>query len=361
MIRRLVVQFGLLFTLLAVPCLARAQKHTVIPLIPAANWHLVSTQPKDAEEVRQWGGDPAIEREYGVKTVVHHSYHLGVQRAEVLVEEALDPSSAYGLLTYYQTQAVEPVKNMELTLMGPQGALLARGRFFIRASRPPGAAISDDNFTALLIFVGGTGPVRADMARLPAALPIQGLVPKSERYLLGLEAARRVLPDFRTELIGFAQGAEVQVGKYAAGQARATVLAITYPTPQIARARFGAMESFLGINQERGAESIYGRRSGSIVILVLRSGSATTAKRLMDQFQITASVSWNERYPGAKSFTLQVIELVLANLLLSFFIAGFGVGGGILVFLGRRAATKWFPQWEWANPEHEAIIRLNLS
>jgi len=361
MIRRLVVQFGLLFTLLAVPCLARAQKHTVIPLIPAANWHLVSTQPKDAEEVRQWGGDPAIEREYGVKTVVHHTYHLGVQRAEVLVEEALDPSSTYGLLTYYQTQAMEPVKNMELTLMGPQGALLARGRFFIRASRPPGAAISDDNFTALLIFVGGTGRLHADMARLPAALPIRGLVPKSERYLLGLEAARRVLPDFRTELIGFAQGAEVQVGEYAAGQARATVLAITYPTPQIARARFGAMESFLGINQERGAESIYGRRSGSIVILVLRSGSATTAKRLMDQFQITASVSWNEPYPGAKSFTLQVMELVLANLLLSFFIAGFGVGGGILVFLGRRAATKWVPQWEWANPEHETIIRLNLS
>jgi len=361
MIRCSVARLGLVSTLLVVPCLARAQKHTVIPLIPAANWHLVSTQPKDAEEIRQWGGDPAIEREYGVKTVVHRTYHLGAQTAEVLVEEALDPSSAYGLLTYYQTQAMEPVKNMELTLMGPQGALMARGRFFVRASRPPGTTISDDNFAALLILVGGTRPLRADMARLPAALPVQGLVPKSERYLLGMEAARRVLPDFRTELIGFAQGAEVQVGEYAAGQARATMLAISYPTPQIARARFGAMESFLGINQERGAESIYGRRSGSIVILVLRSGSATTAKRLMDQFQITASVSWNERYPGAKSFTLQVIELVLANLLLSFIIAGFGVGGGILVFLGRRAATKWFPQWEWADPDHETIIRLNLS
>ena len=22
---------------------------------------------------------------------------------------------------------------------------------------------------------------------------------------------------------------------------------------------------------------------------------------------------------------------------------------------------RWFPQWEWANPEHETIIRLNLS
>jgi len=179
--------------------------------------------------------------------------------------------------------------------------------------------------------------------------------------VLGLEVARRVLPGFRTELIGFPQGAEAQVAEYIVDRVRATVLAINYPTPQIARVRFGAMGSFLGINQDRGPEPIYGRRSGSFVILVLKSGSANAAKGLMDQFQITSNVSWNERYPGAKSFTLQVVELVLANLMLSFIIAGFALGGGILVFLSRRAASRLFPRWEWADPDHEIIIRLNLS
>jgi hypothetical protein len=176
-----------------------------------------------------------------------------------------------------------------------------------------------------------------------------------------LEAARHVLPEFRNDLIGFPQGAEAHVAEYMAGRVRATVLAISYPTPQIARIRFSAMQSFLGINQERGGESIYGRRSGSFVILVLKSGSAAAAKQLMDEFRITSHVSWNERYPGAKSFTLQVIELVLANLLLSFMIGGFGVGGGILIFLSRRAMMRFFPRCEWANPDHEIIIRLNLS
>ncbi len=350
-----------MLALLAVPWVLRAQERTVIPLIPAANWHLVKSQPLDVDAVRQWGGDPAIEREYGVRTIVHRTYHLGPQTAEVLIEEAVDTSAAYGLLTYYQTEAMQPAKGMALTLMGSEGALMARGRFFIRAARAADSQISDNNFAALLIYIGGTRPSPEDLAGVPAALPIQGLIPRSEKYLLGLEAARRVLPEFRHELIGFPQGAEAQVAEYMAGRVRATVLALNYPTPQIARVRFGAMESFLGVNQERGAGSIYGRRTGSFVILVLKSGSATAAKQLMDQFQITSNVSWNERYPGAKSFTLQVIDLVLANLLLSFIIAGFGLGGGILIFLSRRAATKLFPRWEWADPNHETIIRLNLS
>jgi len=361
MVRLLAKQFGLLLALLAVPYLTTAQEHTVIPLIPAANWHLVKSEPLDVDAVREWGGDPAIEREYGVKAAVRRTYHLGPHTAEVLIEEAPDPSAAYGLLTYYQTEAMEPAKGMAVTLIGPEGALMVRGRFFVRAARAVGSQISDNDLAALLIFIGGTRPNSQDMARLPAALPTQGLRPRSERYVLGLEVARRVLPGFRTELIGFPQGAEAQVAEYIVDRVRATVLAINYPTPQIARVRFGAMGSFLGINQDRGPEPIYGRRSGSFVILVLKSGSANAAKGLMDQFQITSNVSWNERYPGAKSFTLQVVELVLANLMLSFIIAGFALGGGILVFLSRRAATRLFPRWEWADPDHEIIIRLNLS
>ena len=345
----------------AASCLIAAQEHTVIPLIPAANWHLVRTEPLDLDDVRQWGGEPVIEREYGVKAVVRRTYHLGSDTAEALIEEAPDPSAAYGLLTYYRTGTMQPVKGMALTVMGPEGALMARGRFFIRALRSAGSRVSDHNLVALLIYIGGTRPSHGDMASLPPALPTEGLVPGSEKYLLGMEAARRVLPEFRSELIGFPQGAEAQLAEYTTNRGRATLLAINYPTPQIARVRFGAMESFLGINQERGQETIYGRRRGSFVILVLNPSSTRVATELIDRFQVTSNLSWNERYPGAKSFTLQVIELVLANLLLSFIIAGFGVGGGIIVFLCRRAAARWLPQWEWADPDRETIIRLNLS
>ena len=353
-------QLGAALVMVLLAGLAKAQDRSVIPLLPAANWHLVSAQSVDLEAVRQWGGDPAIEREYGVKTVVLRTYHLADQHAELLLEETPDPTSAYGMFTFYQGAGLHPVKGMDLTLLGPGSAVMARGRFFIRVRQKSGPKISESNLQALLILIGGTRSSRQDTASLPPPLPSEGLVTGSERYLLGPEAAHRVLPGFRTDLIGFAQGAEAQVGAYASGSANATVLAITYPTPQIARARYAVMESLLNVNQDRGPESIYGRRSSSIIILVLGSKSEPAARKLIDQFRVTANVSWNERAPDRGGFTMQVVRLVLANIMLSFIISGFALGGGILVFLSRRAATKWFPD-SWADPEHDHIIRIKLN
>ena len=361
MLVRTADKFGFLLVLAALAVPADAQKHTVIPLIPAPAWHLVRSQPAAVEAVREWGGDPAIEREYGVKTLEHRTYHHGEQTAEVVVEEALDPSAAYGLLTFYQTDLMAPAKEMKFTLLGPQGAQMARGRFFVRARLTNPSEVSASQWQSLLVQIGGAEPPSDELSRLPSPLPTKGLIPGTEKYLLGLEAARRVLPGFRSDLIGFPQGAEVRVGSYRVGKAVTTILAINYPTPDIARARFGAMKGFLEINTDRGNDSVYGRRSGSYVLLVLSADSAKSAEEVLGLFQITSQVSWNERAPNEKAFTLQVARLVLANILLSCFVAGFAVGGGLLIFLGRRVARKWFPKWEWADPDREAITTLKLT
>jgi hypothetical protein len=95
-----------------------------------------------------------------------------------------------------------------------------------------------------------------------------------------------VLPSFRTDLIGFEQSAEVQLGQYQNGKGTSTLVSISYPTPQIARLRFGALKNFLGLNQDHGVFSAYGRRNGSYVFLVLNAGNEQTATALMDQFQV---------------------------------------------------------------------------
>jgi hypothetical protein len=361
MAREKVWQFALLLALAGLNTGASAQGPTVIPLVPAANWHLVSSEPMPVGAVRQYGGDPAIEREYGVKTLVLRKYHLGEKQAEALLEEALDPTAAYGLFTFYRSEPLRPAQGMELTLIGPSAGAMVRGRIFIRVWTPAGSPTSEDNLQALMIYIGGTRPNRGDAASLPTPLPGAGLIPGSEKYLLGLEAARQVLPTFRTDIIGFDQGAEVQVGTYAVGRDRPTLVAINYPTPQIARVRYGAMESTLGINQDRGADSVYGRRNASFVILVLGAPGSSAALRLINQFQVKSDVSWNEPAPKREAFLLAVVRLVLANLILSFIISGFAVGGGVLIFVSRRLAMRFFPKWTWANPEHETIIRLNID
>jgi hypothetical protein len=138
-------------------------------------------------------------------------------------------------------------------------------------------------------------------------------------------------------------------------------MAISYPTPQIARVRFGAMTTFLGINQGRGPGSVYGKRQGSYVFLVLNADEPAAATKLIDQFKVAQQVSWDERYPGDKPFTIQVIELLLANIMLILVLVALCVAGGILMFLSKRVAAKFFPEWEWGNPDSEAFIRLDLK
>lgn len=352
------------------PCLAlgaaSTQTPSVIPLVPAANWKLTSSAKVGGSGVTKWGGEAPIEEEYGVKTIESRTYRLddeltGSQSVDVIVEEASDTSAAYGLLTYYQTKLMAPERGIQLAVVGPEGALMARGRVFIRFIKPAGSHISADELRALETLVGGTKPTADALASLPASLPSRGLVPGSEKYLLGPRAAARVLPSFSVALFGFEQGAEVQTGLYtASGNQPTTLLAIEYPTFQIARARFKLMQDALSLNRERGTDSVFGKRSGSFVFLAIHSASKAAAAQVLDQFNVAEQVSWDQRYPGKKSVALQMLELILANLGLVALLMGAALLGGGLIALSKRLARKWFPTSDWGSPEGERLITLNL-
>jgi Family of unknown function (DUF6599) len=360
---------------------AWAEKSTIIPLTTSSTWRLVGSQQLAVDAVQKWGGDPAIEKECGVKSLVLRTYTLYPEdeSVKVLVENAADVSSAYGLFTLYRNDSMTPMKGLALTEVGADSAVMARGNTFIRIVEPEAANPSGNGsgtektesprpfpFTlsqlqTLLVLAGGSGPTADDLRGLPGALPDTGLIRRSEKYLLGLESAKRALPSFRSDLIGFSQGAEARMAMYRTGGTRVRVLAVTYPTPQIARQRFEAMESLLDVNKDHGASTLYGKLTGSFVILVLDASSSNSAEGILNQFKSTGYVTWNEHYEGDQTTVVQVVRLVLANLFLSFILAGFGLFGGILFFGSKYIARKWFPKSLWGQPDEATIIRLNLQ
>jgi hypothetical protein len=352
----------LVAVLTALPFHCSAQeKSLVIPLVPAADWRQVDSRPLLLSAVSKYGVDPIVEQEYGVKALELRTYQLGKTRTQVVVEPAADVISAYGLLTFYQTPAMTPEKGLQLAVGDANQTLMARGNNFIRFLRGKDSPSSESNYQALLVFVGGSQPSKSAIRSLPSSMPPQGLVPGSEKYVLGLEAAKRVLPSFRTDLIGFDQGAQVQLGQYKTGKGTSTLVSISYPTPQIARLRFGALTNFLGLNRDHGEDSVYGRRHRSYLFLVLNAGNAGTASALMDQFQVSASVSWDQPYAPERTFTLQLVHMILAILLLTAFLIGTCIVAGILFFLSRRIAAKFFPESPWGHPDEDQLIRLNLK
>jgi hypothetical protein len=338
-----------------------AQNVSVMPLVPAANWRLTATRGLPVDDIKNYGGDPTVEREYGVKSLELRTYQLENTRVEVVLEAAADVTSAYGLFTYYQTETMHPEKGIQLAVGDAAVALMTRGRTFVRFLRPQGPQLSDNEFRALLIFVGGTRPASDSLLNLPPPMPSWGLVAGTRKYIIGPVVAQRVLPDVPADLFGFDRGAELQVGQYLVGSSRLTMAQVSYPTPQIARVCFAAMSDSLALNQDHGAKTLYGRREESYVFLVRNAASKDDAMKLLDQFKVTEELSWDQKYPGSVTIGRQLFELIMGNVFLTMIIAGAGIVGGVLLVVSRRVAAKLFPAWEWGHPEADHLIRLNLQ
>jgi len=345
--------------LIALAHLSWAQRPSAISLISPSDWRVASSIKAGLDAVRDYGGDPAVDAEYGVKSVEIRTCQSGERIVKVLVEPSPDPSAAYGLVTFYRKESMRPVVAFPFAFIGGDEAILARGRYFIRI--PGTTELSEKTIKGIADVLVTPPPPGETQGSIPDALPSKGLIPSSDKYLLGNEAARRALPSFRTDLLGFSQGAEVQSGDYAVGKGRATLLVIEYPTPQISRLRFAEMEKQLAVNQDHGPESIYGRRLGSFVILVLNSGTSASAKSLMDVFKESGQVTQNERYQSAKSVVIEMGRLVLANIIFVMILGGIALGGGVAFFLAHETFKRWLPNTQWGSPDEATIIRLKLN
>ena len=95
--------------------------------------------------------------------------------------------------------------------------------------------------------------------------------------------------------------------------------------------------------------------------MVLNANTPAVANDVIDKFRVSKQISWNERYAGDKSIALQLLELILGNIALTLITVGMAIVGGVLIFLSRRAASKWFPESSWGSSDEATIIQLNLK
>ncbi|HEV2424340.1 MAG TPA: DUF6599 family protein [Terriglobia bacterium] len=346
--------------LIGIRALDAQDKGSVVTLIPTAHWQLTSSNPVNASALGSWGGDAAIEHEYGVTSYTAHSYTFANHKADVLIEQAADPSSAYGLLTFYRTPAMTSLDGSALTVAAAGKALLARGPAFIRVSVSAPEALPLGDYTALLRLIGGPPPPRRALSQLPEPLPSRGLVDGSQKYVLGPIAAAKVLPALKPKLIGFDEGAELQTGTYRTGSSSGTLTlaAINYPTPQIARSEFDAINKALC---QPGTNSFACRRRDTYVLIAMNAPSQGAADQFLKSFTVSKTISQDQGNPGDDGSVWQMLRLLIANGVLIMTLVVFSFAGGILVFVSKRLARKWFANSIFVEAEGAGIIILDLS
>ena len=279
-----------------------------------------------------------------------------------------DASGAYGAFTYYK------MPQMLTEEIGDSAASLNERVLFYRGDVLVDAVFSRLNAmsAAELRELARVLPLPSDSAQklpgLPAYLPREAYVKNTAKYVVGPVALEKVSAPIPAPLVDFNAGAEVVTGKYRSSGGEATLLLISYPTPQIAAEHLRRIEAAAhpsSTPQPAASPAladlgpIFDKRTGPIVVVAAGPLSESEAKTLLASVNYDADVTWNQNTYATKRDNLA--NLLVNVIILCAVILGFMLVAG-LAFGGFRIAIKrLFPKRVFDRPGDMEFISLHLS
>lgn len=297
-----------------------AAAQTLLP--PSVGSWTVSGTPTQvtAQQVEQLANDrAAILREYGITSGERANYTNGTDKIAVTLYRMVDPSAAFGAFTFLReadTVVPPPIPAASYVSLKRGRAVLVVGDLVLDVDSP-GRQMSSPDLNSLAQSVSGKAD-RRPYPPIATFLPRDGLIPGSERYVLGPLALAQAFPEaasVKTDWAGFGSSAEAMIGHYripekssnkasakgpsAKGRsAEGVLLLILYPTQQLAADRYNELSKSFALNvdfaQAGGKPAIYGTRSSALIALLAGVESREAAASLLNQMHYSSEVTWNE-------------------------------------------------------------------
>jgi len=354
--RILTVVIALLFALL--PAFAAETKAKAESLLPSAfaGWHKTqpartSTDPAAADKVYA-----EVLREYGFTEYQSATYTRGERTITINAIGFKDASGAYGAFTFYKTPEMQVEKIGDQAASLNQRILFYRGSVLVQAVLDRVTPMSAAELRELAADIPlPSGPARKPPS-LPLYLPRQAYIPNSAKYVLGPLALASMNAPIGSPTVDFARGAEVALGQYNSGSGTATLMLISYPTPQIAGDRLRAIDS--AHRPQDSAPVFLTRRSGPLVAIVTGAVAPRDAKSLLASVNYDPEVTWNQdTFLGKRA---NVGGLLVGVVLLTGVILGLAIVAGVAFGGVRIIAKRLFPDRVFDRAEDVEIIQLNL-
>lgn len=320
-------------------------------------WQVSGTAKSSADPATADPSNPLLLKEYGFTDFESATYARDDGR-QLTIRAARfnDATGAYGAFTYYR------IPQMLVEKIGDQAAsfnervLFMRGNVLIDAVFSKLSAMSAGELRELASNLPAPAGNAANLPSLPSYLPRQSMVANSIKYALGPVAIDKLNAPLSADLVDFNAGAEVVLGSYKSSGGEATVLVISYPTPQIATEHLRRMDA---AHMQSDANSFFDRRTGPIVVVASGPFSASEAKDLLASVNYDADVTWNENTyinPRDNVGSLLVNVIILCGIILGFaLVAGVSFGGI------RILVKRFFPDRVFDRPEEMEFIALHLS
>jgi hypothetical protein len=147
---------------------------------------------------------------------------------------------------------------------------------------------------------------QAALPALPGFVPRNGVIPNSERYLMGPVSLQRFEPRIAPSLAAFHLSAEGQLVKYQSLKGPMTLVVFEYPTPNIARERYQEFQNLSGAVV---------KRAGPLVGVIVQPPDADAAERVLGGLRYEAKLTLNEKVPKdeTKGFAKLILNVFAAS------------------------------------------------
>jgi hypothetical protein len=322
-----------------------------------------SSDPAIADPV-----NAAVLKEYGFTSFESNIYTRDDGRKLTLRAARFgDASGAYGAYTYYKTPAMLIEKIGDGAASMNERVLFYRGNILVDAVFQKLSAMSAAELRELAQGLPLPAGNTRNLPGLPAYLPPQSYVKNTAKYVVGRAALQNLDAPVPAELVDFNAGAEVVLGNYNSSGGEATLMLISYPTPQIAADHLRRIEAACPQSSANSAPTtnsilqspIFDKRTGPIVVVVAGPLSQAEAKSLLASVNYDANVTWNENTYFTKRDNLA--NLLVNVIILCFIIIGFALVAGVAFGGIRILARRLFPDRILNRAESREFISLHLS
>jgi hypothetical protein len=324
-----------------------------------------SSDPAVADPV-----NAAVLKEYGFSRFESATYTRDDGRKLTLRAARFgDASGAYGAYTYYKTPAMLIEKIGDGAASMNERVLFYRGNILVDAIFQKLSAMSAAELRELAQGLPLPAGNTRNLPGLPAYLPPQSYVKNTATYVVGSAALRNLDAPIPAELVDFSAGAEVVVGNYNSSGGEATLMLISYPTPQIAADHLRRIDAARPqTSPASGAAAnanpilqapIFDKRTGPIVVVAGGPLSQAEGESLLASVNYDANVTWNENTHFTKRDNLA--NLLVNVIILCFIIIGFALVAGVAFGGIRILAKRMFPERVFDRAENREFISLHLS
>jgi hypothetical protein len=350
----------------------QAPGHSSIPepaLLPPqfGGWEMQGSAQKSTDPVAADPTNAAVLKEYRFTDLASSTYTRDDGRTlKVRAARFADASGAFGAYTFY----LQPEMTKEQ--IGDQGASLGQRVLFYRGNVLVDAQFSKESAMSgaeLRELAGALPRPDGNATNLPAFIefmPRRGYVANTQKYVMGPVALTALAPPVPADLVDFNASSEVSMGRYETSSGEATLMLISYPTPQLAAEHLRRIDAAHQMTQpQNGVSSIenvgsfFDKRTGPILVIATGPVSDSDAKSLLRMVNYEASVTWNTPTdnPQARDLYMLILNIVI----LCAIVGGLAVVAGV-AFGGIRILMKrWYPDKIFDRPEQMEFISLHLT